>query len=44
MPSNERDALKAAIEASKKAIVRTASQLDLIDELEAVNADAKREG
>lgn len=42
MPTSERDALKAAIAASKKAIVRKPSPLDLVDELDALTSDTKR--
>ena len=39
MPTNEREALRAAVAAQKQAMTRRPLRLDLIDEIEAMQAD-----
>jgi len=44
MPENERDALRAAVQAHKIAIVRRPLPLDLLDEIEQMQAEQKKIG
>lgn len=44
MPENERDALRAAVQAHKASIIRKPLALDLVDEIEAMQAEQKKGG